>query len=86
MKKRAPIVLTLALGAVFAFAGGASAHQHYIVTPQGDQVLLPLEPDHVHDTVHPLHHQLHKGKSSDNRAISVESIKPGVNLDPINTK
>lgn len=70
MKKKM-FIIGAALGLTLAYAGGASAHQHYIETPTGNHVLLPQEPTQVHEGVHPLHNNLHMGPANEERAISI---------------
>ena len=65
----------LAFGSLGLLATPAGAHhQHYILTPQGNQITLPCEPDAVPH--HPRHTQLHLGPSKDERAITVDKYDP----------
>ena len=86
-----PILSKLAVGAavtglaVTASATAASAHQHQIVTHNGNVVTLPCEPFHgetpgqSHHSanrdegrgLHPIHWGLHMGPSKDHRNIEV---------------
>ena len=86
-----PILSKLAVGAavtglaVTASATAASAHEHQIVTPNGNVVTLPCEPFHGETPgqsdhsanwdegrgLHPIHWGLHMGPSKDHRNIEV---------------
>ncbi|WP_100401094.1 hypothetical protein [Bacillus sp. FJAT-44742] len=74
IKKAAIVIVTVAVGV--SFASSTSAHQHYIETPNGKQVLIPEEPTHVHENHHPIHERLHTGPAGEHRAISVNVVKP----------
>jgi hypothetical protein len=49
LMKRKLLTIGATLALSLAFAGGASAHVHYITTPNEKHVIIPQEPDHVHD-------------------------------------
>ncbi|WP_054637425.1 hypothetical protein [Thalassobacillus sp. C254] len=74
IKKAAIVIATVAVGV--SFASSASAHQHYIETPNGKQVLIREEPPHVHENHHHIHERLHTGPAEEHRAISVNVVNP----------
>lgn len=88
MKKiKKAVVMSLTAAFIFGAAAGVSAHEHKIITPNGNEVIIKEEPFHGTDPtngkilnnkhyddqrgLHPIHYMLHTGPGSDKRAIEV---------------
>ena len=92
MNKKLTLAITgtaFAFGSLGALATPAGAHpQHYIVTPQGNQITLPCEPDAVSmvdEHHHPRHTGLHKSPAELIRAITVGSYGVGTCESPLDS-